>query len=153
MNEVDGRTLLGGLALSKDYRLFFDNQEFETHTQGTGGMMSNFSSEGPIYDSLRLKPQLSAPGEFILSTFPLQATGYSMLSGTSMATPYVSGAFALLKSQFPTASVQELREMLQSTAKSISNTYDTSIRNTAALQGSGLINVCSTQRNSLQGMY
>lgn len=62
-----------------------------------------------------------------------------------MATPYLAGAFGLLKSQFPGATVQQLREILQGTAKSIPYTYDRSIRNSAAAQGSGLIDVRTSQ--------
>jgi subtilisin family serine protease len=58
-----------------------------------------------------------------------------------MATPYVSGALALLKSQFPTASVQQLREILQSTAVNVPWAYDKKIRSSVAQQGGGLINV------------
>jgi len=103
--------------------------------------MSNFTSMGPSSDTLVLKPQLSAPGEAILATWPLEATGYTILSGTSMATPYVSGAFALLKSQYPSWTVQQLRERMQSTAKSVPYVYNEGIEASAAQQGSGLINV------------
>ncbi|KAL2074241.1 hypothetical protein VTL71DRAFT_8019 [Oculimacula yallundae] len=143
VNEVDGRTILGGLSLSKpnEYKLFFSSGVFESHTQITGGLMSNFSSWGPSSDTIAIKPQISAPGGAILSTWPLEATGYAILSGTSMATPYVSGALALLKSQFPNASVQQLREKLQSTATTLSYAYDKSLRTSVAQQGGGLINV------------
>ncbi|PVH84726.1 subtilisin-like protease [Cadophora sp. DSE1049] len=143
LNEVDGRTLLGGLSLSKpnEYKLYFSSDVFESHTQVTAGLMSNFSSWGPTSDTLAIKPQLSAPGGSVLSTWPLEGTGYAVLSGTSMATPYVSGALALLKSQFPNVSVQKLREILQSTASNVPYVYDKSLRSSVAQQGGGLINV------------
>ncbi|KAH6719547.1 hypothetical protein BKA61DRAFT_571547 [Leptodontidium sp. MPI-SDFR-AT-0119] len=58
-----------------------------------------------------------------------------------MATPYVSGSLALLKSQFPNTSVQKLREILQSTATNIPYAYEKSLRTSVAQQGGGLINV------------
>ncbi len=148
MNEDDGRTLLGGLSLSKpnEYKLYFDSGVFESHTQLTAGAISNFSSWGPTSDTLVIKPQISAPGGSILATWPLEGTGYAILSGTSMATPYVSGALALLKSQFPSASVQELREKLQSTAGTVSYVYDKSLRASIAQQGGGLINVSASHK-------
>ncbi|VUC21572.1 unnamed protein product [Clonostachys rosea] len=58
------------------------------------GRINDFTSRGPTLDS-RLKPEISAPGGSIFSTFPLGSGGWSTLSGTSMATPYISGVAAL----------------------------------------------------------
>jgi hypothetical protein len=52
------------------------------------GDMSSFSSRGPVADG-RWKPNLHAPGEAIKSTS--NDLGYEEMSGTSMATPHVSG--------------------------------------------------------------
>ncbi|KAL5327253.1 hypothetical protein ACEPPN_004947 [Leptodophora sp. 'Broadleaf-Isolate-01'] len=145
LNEVDGRTLLGGLSPSKpkECKLYFSSGVFESHTQLTAGMMSNFSSWGPTSDTLVIKPQISAPGGSVLATWPLEGTGYAVLSGTSMATPYVAGALALLKYKFPHASVQKLREILPSTTSNVPYVYDKSHRSSIAQQGGGLINVCN----------
>lgn len=74
-----------------DIFTFYTNHQL-SDDQVTAGMMSNFSSWGPTSDTLAIKPQISAPGGSILSTWPLEGTGYAVLSGTSMATPYISGA-------------------------------------------------------------
>ncbi|MEP6811795.1 MAG: S8 family serine peptidase [Actinomycetota bacterium] len=67
-------------------------------TQGTGGLISSFSSWGPTAE-LGLKPDLSAPGGLIRSTWPVQQFGgHNVISGTSMATPHVAGAAAVLLS-------------------------------------------------------
>lgn len=53
---------------------------------------------------------LAAPGVAVLSTEP--GGGYSFRSGTSMATPHVSGVAAMVLAKIPDASVQELRQAL-----------------------------------------
>jgi subtilisin family serine protease/subtilisin-like proprotein convertase family protein len=61
--------------------------------------LSSFSNYG------RTTVELAAPGSSIISTYP--GTGYATMSGTSMASPQVSGAFALVKSQTPGLSVAD----------------------------------------------
>jgi subtilisin family serine protease len=53
---------------------------------------------------------VGAPGTSILSTTP--GNGYQFFSGTSMATPHVSGAAALLLAQSPDIPVQQLKNLL-----------------------------------------
>jgi subtilisin family serine protease len=66
--------------------------------QASGGLLSSFTSWGPTAE-LGLKPDVSAPGGLIRSTWPLsQFGGYNVISGTSMASPHVAGAAAVLLS-------------------------------------------------------
>jgi hypothetical protein len=66
--------------------------------QATGGLLSSFTSWGPTAE-LGLKPDVSAPGGLIRSTWPTtQFGGYNVISGTSMASPHVAGAAAVLLS-------------------------------------------------------
>ncbi|KAG0175418.1 hypothetical protein DFQ28_000054 [Apophysomyces sp. BC1034] len=55
---------------------------------------SSFSSIGPTYD-LFLKPNIAGVGGSIYSTLPRYLGSWGMMSGTSMATPYVAGSIAL----------------------------------------------------------
>ena len=57
---------------------------------------------------------LGAPGVDIMSSFP--GGKYGKLSGTSMATPHVSGAAALVKAAFPNATFAEIKARLVNTA-------------------------------------
>ena len=59
----------------------------------TSGRMSDFSSWGVTPD-LKLKPEITAPGGNIYST--LKNNSYGSLSGTSMATPHLAGAAAVM---------------------------------------------------------
>ncbi|GAB4265732.1 MAG: hypothetical protein Kow0013_14170 [Pararhodobacter sp.] len=58
---------------------------------------------------------LMAPGVSIHAAYPDTRTSTAYLSGTSMATPHVAGAFALLREAFPNATVDELEQALRCT--------------------------------------
>ncbi len=87
-----------------------------TAVNETGGLISVFSSYGTAAD-LSLKPDLGAPGGFIRSTWPLEKGSYLTMSGSSMASPHVAGAVALLLEAFPHTSPQAVRSILQNTAQ------------------------------------
>lgn len=63
---------------------------------------------------------IAAPGYKILSTIP--GNKYAVFSGTSMATPHVSGAIALALSVKPTLNAEEIKDALQSSADPVLDT-------------------------------
>jgi subtilisin family serine protease len=71
---------------------------------------AEFSSVGPTTISLRLKPDVAAPGVDVLSSVP--GGGWSEFSGTSMAAPHVAGAAALLSQRHPTWTVEQIKSAL-----------------------------------------
>src|SRR3954468_13219205 len=83
---------------------------------GRGGVITSFSSAGPSDFGHALKPDLAAPGGQILSS-TLGAQGpFAVFDGTSMATPHISGAAALLRQLHPGWTVAQVKSALVSTA-------------------------------------
>jgi subtilisin family serine protease len=77
---------------------------------GPGGIKADFANYGEWVD-------IAAPGEGIHSTFPVD--GYAQWQGTSMATPFVAGQVALIRSVAPTMSAGQILALIQSTAQPI----------------------------------
>jgi hypothetical protein len=81
----------------------------------SGGLLSSFTSYG-LNAELTLKPDIGAPGGLIRSTYPLENGAYAIISGTSMSSPHVAGAAALLMEARPSLPVAGYREVLQNSA-------------------------------------
>ncbi|MFY0762485.1 S8 family serine peptidase [Metabacillus dongyingensis] len=80
--------------------------------------LAYFSSMGPRYGDMGLKPDLSAPGVGIVAARSQFASGsgyYSSKDGTSMATPHVAGAAAVLAEKHPEWDGKALKEALMNT--------------------------------------
>ncbi|MER6631716.1 S8 family serine peptidase [Streptomyces sp. NPDC000987] len=88
--------------------------------------LASFSSRGPGLDG-QIKPDVTAPGVDITAAAAPgsvidqevgeKPAGYLTISGTSMATPHVAGAAAILKQQHPDWSFAELKGALTGSAK------------------------------------
>ncbi len=141
-NDVSGRSFpayarnvlsVGSYVNVDSYRSVRDETIFHSPGMPAAGRLSTFSSRGPGADGL-LKPDICAPGENVVSAHSRSATrdlrfitdeanAYRVRSGTSMATPVVCGAAALLMEAEPTISAAGLRSRLRQSARRDGDTF------------------------------
>jgi subtilisin family serine protease len=88
--------------------------------------LASFSSRGPRLGDYAIKPEIAAPGvDIVAARAPGTPIGdqdpvdqyYTRLSGTSMATPHVAGAAAILAEEHPDWTAAQLKPALISTSK------------------------------------
>jgi serine protease AprX len=101
-------------------------------TVGSSDSASAYSGVGPTQACIK-KPDIVAPGAHIMSTG--NKGKYIEKSGTSMSTPIVSGAIALLLSRYPSMTNLEVKIKLKNCADDLGKTHDH--------QGWGKINILS----------
>ncbi|MER5427073.1 S8 family peptidase [Streptosporangium roseum] len=105
--------------------------------------LADFSSRGPIGPDGAVKPDVTAPGVGIVAARaegtslgePVDAS-HTRLSGTSMATPHVAGAAALLRQARPGIRAGELKALLMGSARHQEG-------NSVDEQGSGRVDVAA----------
>lgn len=91
---------LAGMTTAKNNLVVASTNDANIDAQGNlvSVTISSFSSQGPT-DDLRIKPDISGNGGGLFSTFESADNIYGTLSGTSMATPNVTGTLLLLQEQ------------------------------------------------------
>ncbi|NUR97309.1 MAG: S8 family peptidase, partial [Kribbellaceae bacterium] len=108
--------------------------------------LAPFSSRGPRLGDSGLKPDLTAPGVDVLaarSQYSPEGEGsYIAMSGTSMATPHVAGAAALLAHEHPDWTGRQLKDALVSSTK-------TTTQYSPYAAGTGRLDVAAAVRDTL----
>ena len=138
MSDLIGARLAQQAAVAGgELTLSLDDQQHE-QISANSGLIASFSSRGPAPYSLALKPDVAAPGVDIVSPIP---GGYGTWSGTSMATPAVAGAAALLHQRHPSWTPAEIKSALVLTARPVFN--DTAHKHLTSVlaAGGGMIDV------------
>jgi serine protease AprX len=92
------------------------NLDDQGSTDLSDDTISDSSSRGPTIDNT-MKPDLLAPGTNIMSLRP--GGGYRSFSGTSMATPMVTGAVAQIFQKYPDLNPTQIKGMLKKNARNM----------------------------------
>jgi subtilisin family serine protease len=103
-------------------------------------VLADFSSSGPTALSLRMSPHVSAPGASILSSVPERDGTWASFSGTSMASPHIAGAVALLLQRHPEWTVEQVKSALVQTGRPVTDP-ETDEETLATREGGGLVDL------------
>ncbi|GJM08528.1 MAG: hypothetical protein DHS20C11_08040 [Lysobacteraceae bacterium] len=111
----DGETLRAWLA-EGDGHMATINGQFADFDASYADRVSSSSSRGPgVFIPELMKPNIGAPGSSILAA-DLSGSDFTFKSGTSMATPHIAGAAALIRAAHPEWTVDQVQAALEMTA-------------------------------------
>ncbi|WP_299744550.1 S8 family serine peptidase [uncultured Rossellomorea sp.] len=136
----EGADFIPAFSMKKSALEFIRSQERTTVTFNEmgeyitkGDKLAPFSSRGPSLFTYDIKPEITAPGVHVYSTVPADTAdteqredytyAYERYSGTSMATPHVTGVVALLLDQNPDLTPVQIKSILMNTADPLDGDY------------------------------
>ncbi len=115
--------------------------------------ISSFSSYG-VNDNLELKPEITAPGGGIVSSVRNSATAYEAKNGTSMASPHIAGAAAVMFEYFESEKMDisgndriNLCQSLLMSSATIATNSSTGAVYSPRIQGAGVANILAATKS------
>lgn len=116
--------------------------------QRRANLAADSTAQGPAPAGSPMKPDLSAPGTDILSA--VIGGGYELLTGTSMASPAVTGCVALVRQAFPQLSPAQVKALLMNTTDPVvANFANPQSPAPATVQGAGRVNMARAMNPGL----
>lgn len=112
-------------------------------------LIADFSGRGPVVPFSVIKPDITGPGVSIISAGITGSASISQKSGTSMATPHIAGAAALLKSTNPSLTADQIVSALHLTARPSIRNFSIGPALDPHQQGSGMVDVAKAARAGL----
>ncbi|MFJ2744136.1 S8 family serine peptidase [Streptomyces sp. NPDC087440] len=108
------------------------------------GRIAGFSGFGPSRVDGSMKPNIAAPGVDVRSAAP--GSQYQLMSGTSMASPHVAGAVALLWASSPSliGNIEATRALLNNSARDVDDTHCGGTADANNVWGEGKLDVLAT---------
>lgn len=157
ISKNDGNDLLAWLETGTGHMATINAAEaYAEHDESMANLVARFTSaaENPTFDGT-LTPSIAAPGVDVFAAWaddqPFSANpdamDWSWISGTSMASPHVAGAMALVRQAHPEWSVAQVQSALQMT--SMNNLDDGSGDDPFFRGGAGLANVSAAINTGL----
>ncbi len=132
LTKADGEALINNIESNKTFTFNSITSEIQQ-----GDKLADFSSRGPVGLTSEIKPDVVAPGVNIYSTYPEfindkedgedYSKAYAKISGTSMATPHVTGVVALMlddaQKHGEKMSVEDVKTALMNNAEKLNGDY------------------------------
>lgn len=115
LTYADGKALMEWLSKGTGHKARIEGSSVD-RVASFADVLASSSGRGPI-DGDWLKPNVAAPGSNILAAYTGGAGSLAYSSGTSMASPHIAGAVALLRQMHPDWGPAEIESALQSTAR------------------------------------
>jgi subtilisin family serine protease len=146
ISDLDGARMRQALAGSGGRgRIRVTADEHAEVSTSWAGVPTAFSSAGLTAFGHKLKPDISAPGDHIVSSTLIEFAGdqYAVLGGTSFSAPHVAGAVALLLQRHPSWTPKQVKSALMATASPAWGDTSRTVEASVLVQGAGLANLAA----------